>query len=197
MRNRCLQCPSVVEPSFQTPAYPLVSDLVGTLCSPYLTFVGTMVCENELVQNFNVRPANIDDLQKVCQVEYASFTHNPYPAFLIERLLRDQKALFFVATDQSNEIIGYLVSRVEDQYAHLISIAVLPSKRRSGAATQLLKTLISTLRKTRIHEVGLQVRPNNKAAIQLYARFEFSQECTIPRYYSDGSSALIMRKVIE
>jgi [ribosomal protein S18]-alanine N-acetyltransferase len=156
-----------------------------------------MVCENELVQNFSVRPANIDDLQKVCQVEYASFTHDPYPSFLIERLLKDQEALFFVATDQSNEIIGYLISKIEDQYAHLIGIAVLPTKRRSGAATRLLETLIATLRKTRIREVGLEVRPDNKAAIQLYAQFKFSQERTIPQYYSDGSSALVMRKIIE
>ena len=186
-----------MEPSFRTPAYPLVSDSVGTLCSPYLTFFGTRVCENELIQNFSVRPANIDDLQKVCQVEHASFTHDPYPSFLIERLLKGQDALFFVATDQSNEIIGYLVSKIEDQYAHLISIAVLPTKRRSGAATRLLETLIATLRKTGIHEVGLEVRPDNLAAIQLYAQFEFSQERTIPQYYSDGSSALLMRKIIE
>lgn len=192
-----MQCPSVVEPSSRTPAYPLVSDSVGTLCSPYLTFFGTRVCGNEMVQNFSVRPANLGDLQKICQVEYSSFTHDPYPSFLIDRLLKDQKALVFVATDQSSEIIGYLFSKIENQYAHLISIAVLPTKRRSGVASRLLETLIATLRKTRIHEVGLEVRSDNKAAIQLYAQFKFNEERTIPQYYSDGSSALLMRKVIE
>ena len=150
-----------------------------------------------MVKNFRIRAANIKDLEKVCRVEYASFSHDPYPPFLIERLLRDEESMFFVATDQSDEIMGYLVSKIEDHYAHLISLAILPPERRSGAATQLLEALVSALREREVHEVQLEVRSDNKAAIQLYSEFGFSEQRIILGYYSDGSPALLMRRVIE
>ena len=136
------------------------------------------------------------DLQKICKIEDASFSYDPYPSFLLERLLKDQEALFYVVADQSEEIVGYLVSKIEGNNAHLISLAVLPTQRRSGAATRLMDALIASLRKRKIREIGLEVRLDNKAAIQLYAQFRFSEERIIPQYYSDGSAALLMRKVI-
>ena len=122
---------------------------------------------------------------------------DPYPAFLIERLLNDENSLFYVATSEKDEILGYLVSKIEDHDAHLISLAVLPTERRSGAATGLLKELITVLRQMRIREIRLEVRPDNKAAIRLYSQLNFGEESIIPQYYSDGSPALLMRKVIE
>ena len=150
-----------------------------------------------MVQNFHIRAATVDDLQKICKIEDASFSHDPYPAFLFERLLNNEHSLFYVATDQTDEIIGYLVSKIEDHNAHLISLAVFPIQRRLGVATRLLEALIATVRKRKIHEVRLEVRPDNKAAIQLYTQFKFSEETIIPQYYSDGSPASLMRKVIE
>ena len=170
---------------------------MGTLCSPYLTFFGARNRENELVQNFRIRTANVDDLTKICEIEDASFSRDPYPAFLIERLLNDENSLFYVATSEKDEIVGYLVSKIENHDAHLISVAVLPAQRRLGVATGLLKELIAVLRQKRIQGVRLEVRPDNKAAIQLYIQLNFGEESIIPQYYSDGSPALLMRKVIE
>ena len=137
------------------------------------------------------------DLQKICKIEDQSFSHDPYPSFLIERLLIDQESLFLVVTDRSEEIVGYLVSKVEGNFAHLISLAVLPTQRRSGAATRLLEELIVSLRQRKIHEIELEVRLDNKGAIKLYSQFGFSEQRIIPEYYSDGSTALLMRREIE
>ena len=170
---------------------------MGTLCSPYLTFVGVRTGEKELVKNFRIRAANPHDLAKICEIEDVTFSHDPYPAFLIQRLLNDENSLFYVATSEEAEIIGYLVSKIEDDSAHLISLAVLPAQQRLGTATQLLKELTAVLRQRGIREIRLEVRPDNGGAIKLYSQFRFREESVIPQYYSDGSPALLMRKVIE
>jgi ribosomal-protein-alanine N-acetyltransferase len=150
-----------------------------------------------LVRNLRIRAANHNDLRKICEVEDASFSRDPYPAFVIQRLLNDENSLFLVATRGKGEIVGYLVSRMEDRAAHLISLAVLPAERRLGTATQLLGELTTVLRKRSIREIRLEVRLDNKGAIELYTQFRFREESVIPQYYSDGSPALFMRKVIE
>ena len=130
-------------------------------------------------------------------MEDASFSRDPYPAFLIQRLLNDENSLFLVATYEEDKIIGYLVSKIEDSAAHLISLAVLPAQRRLGIATQLLNESTEVLRQRSIREIRLEVRPDNTGAIELYVQFNFRGESIIPQYYSDGSPALLMRKVIE
>jgi len=139
----------------------------------------------------------LSDLEKICRIEDQSFSHDPYPSFLIERLLTDQESLFLVVTDRAEEIVGYLVSKIEGDFAHLISLAVSPTQRRSGAATMLLEELIASLQQRKIHEVELEVRLDNKGAIKLYSQFGFSDQRIISRYYSDGSTALLMRKEIQ
>ena len=90
-----------------------------------------------------------------------------------------------------------MVSKIEDRAAHLISLAVLPAQRRLGAATQLLNELTEVLRQRSVREIKLEVRPDNRGAVELYAQFSFREESVIPQYYSDGSPALLMRKAIE
>ncbi|HUO43153.1 MAG TPA: ribosomal protein S18-alanine N-acetyltransferase [Methylomirabilota bacterium] len=155
------------------------------------------MCENELAANFRVRAANIDDLVQVCEIEEVTFSRDPYPRFLFERLLNDESCLFYVATIETDEVIGYLVSKVEDHSAHLLSLAILPAQRRLGAATRLLEELIAASTQMGIHEIRLEVRPDNWAAIQLYSQFHFSEETLFSQYYSDGSPALFMRRVNE
>ena len=169
---------------------------MGTLCSPYLTFVDARTSEKTSARNFRIRAANPNDLTKICEIEDASFSSDPYPAFLIQRLLIDENSLFLVATSEDGEIIGYLVSKIEDQAAHLISLAVLPVQRRLGTATRLLNELTAALRQRSMREIRLEVRPDNQGAIELYVQFGFREESVIPQYYSDGSPALLMRKVI-
>jgi len=61
----------------------------------------------------------------------------------------------------------------------------------------LLEELIASLQQRKIHEVELEVRLDNKGAIKLYSQFGFSDQRIISRYYSDGSTALLMRKEIQ
>jgi len=145
---------------------------------------------------FRIRVANSSDLPGVCAVERRSFEDDVYPPFLLERLISDPRAMFYVLTDELGGIIGYCVAKVEGSYSHLISLAVLPERRRLGGAIQMLSELFSVTKGLGILEVRLEVRTGNDPAIQLYRRFGFRDAGVLEDYYSDGSPAISMRMVI-
>ena len=149
-----------------------------------------------VLERFEIRKADNDDLEEICAIEEISFSQDLYPSFLIEKLIQDSHSIFLVLTDSNGNIRGYCVAKVENQRAHLVSLAVVPSHRRSGLATVLLKALFSALVDKDVREVTLEVRTDNSGAIELYSRFGFALESTVRQYYSDGSDGLRMKKPV-
>ena len=76
---------------------------------------------------------------------------------------------------------------------HVLHIATLPARRRTGAGRTLLQALIQT---PGTELCWLEVRADNTPAIALYAREGFEHIAVRKRYYSDGADAVVMRKVI-
>lgn len=92
--------------------------------------------------------------------------------------------------------MGYCVSSVDRSSAHLISIAVSPDQRTVGIGIDLMETLLRYLNGQGIEELWLEVRSGNKEAIGLYIKLGFTKVSVVPNYYSDGSDALRMRKIL-
>jgi len=139
-----------------------------------------------------IRPATLNDLHAISHIEDESFP-NPYPPFLIERLIRDNPDTFLVAVDQSKKVMGYCIVSVDGTFAHLISIAVKESNRRKGIATALLKEQLTYLEEHDVKDFWLEVSARNTEAIDVYLKLGFNEVETIQSYYSDGSAALRMR----
>jgi len=136
-----------------------------------------------------VSPAEID---LVSVIEQASFK-DPYPAYFLNELARDNPDTFLVVT-VNERIVGYgVVDRWED-HDHLISLAVHPENRRRGIAKALLRELETRLSSQR--PLRLEVRSSNHAAIQLYSQFGFRQTGLEYGYYTDGEDAITMEKPI-
>ena len=147
-------------------------------------------------EDFSIRAASVMDLAEIYAVETASFAKDAYPSSLLEKLVLDPQAIFIVLVNKA-EIIGYCVSKRNNTSSHLISAAVLPDHRRRGAASRMLKELLAASYQRGIREVLLEVRTDNVPAIRLYRRFGFNDIDVTPSYYSDGSAALRMRKIMD
>jgi ribosomal-protein-alanine N-acetyltransferase len=93
-------------------------------------------------------------------------------------------------------LTGYLVcSRYADAW-HLMNIAVDPPFRRRGIGAALLARLLERAGADAAYT--LEVRPSNRAAIELYERFGFRSAGTRPRYYQDtGEDAVIMWRTVD
>lgn len=142
--------------------------------------------------NLRIRPASHADLQTICLIEDNSFS-DPYPRYLLKKLLEEVGNGFLVAEKSSGELVGYCATSTEGRLAHLISIAVLFRDRKRGVATALLRNLVEYLVAREVDELWLEVKQGNKEAVGLYEKFGFAKVMILDNYYSDGSPALRMR----
>ena len=91
-------------------------------------------------------------------------------------------------------MVGYAVASIVADIAELQRIAVTDSHRRTGIATGLLEAITTRARAGRADRLLLEVRENNEPALAFYARHGFEEIDRRPRYYRDGSTAIVMRR---
>lgn len=86
------------------------------------------------------------------------------------------------------QCVGFVSYRVVLGEAEILNLAVAPTHRRQGVASQLLRVLLP------LADVWfLEVRASNEAAQRLYLAQGFQPIGRRKRYYSDGEDALLYR----
>jgi ribosomal-protein-alanine N-acetyltransferase len=85
-----------------------------------------------------------------------------------------------------------LVRQVADE-AEILTLATAPALRRQGVARQLLAAALDWARVQGARTVFLEVSEANVPARALYAAAGFVGCGRRPRYYTDGSDALVLR----
>ena len=98
-------------------------------------------------------------------------------------------ARVWVAREASDAVepIGFLLAWAVADELHIINLATHPDKRRRGAATALLHSLVEHAKSERVRLVLLEVRPSNRAAIHLYRAHGFRAIGVRRRYYADNA----------
>ena len=149
----------------------------------------------ELKKGIVVRNATEDDLHKIMEIERASFKRaDTFPRALFQKYLRELNDGFFVILDKSKSIVGYAILGEKDGKGYLISIAIHPQRRNQGFATSLLKFLESKCNEKGFTEITLEVRVDNKKAIEIYRKLGFVEVEKKKCFYEDGADALVMEK---
>ena len=137
-----------------------------------------------------LRRLGYSDLPAVISIERRSFP-TPWSLAMFVLELSKPSGICLAATDERDQLIGYLVCSRYDGVWHLMNVAVAPDRRREGIASRLI---------ARLFEEGgpndpftLEVRVSNREAIAMYERFGFRSAGLRRRYYHDnGEDALIM-----
>jgi ribosomal-protein-alanine N-acetyltransferase len=102
--------------------------------------------------------------------------------------------LYLVATDESDDgLVGYAATSIVD-VAELQRIAVDASRRRTGIASDLLARVEQEARLRQVDRLLLEVREDNHGACAFYAARGFAEIDRRPRYYADGTTAVILVK---
>jgi ribosomal-protein-alanine N-acetyltransferase len=144
-----------------------------------------------------VRPFDRRDLDRVVEIERASFGREAWPAESFVEYWRECPELFLVAR-QGRRIAGYSITETGWRGAELESIAVDPRHRGRGIAQALLDATISQLRskKTRLQgavTLRLMVSTVNFPALRFYRQYGFERTRLVRRYYGAGRDAWRMR----
>lgn len=115
----------------------------------------------------------------------------------IEALLLDRNVVAHRATI-GRALPGFILSRLVDDEAEILSVAVAFAWRGRGLARGLLDLHLRRLAGLGVRIVFLEVGDSNKPATRLYARAGFREVGRRQNYYQDGAdkgaTAVVLRR---
>lgn len=96
---------------------------------------------------------------------------------------------------QHSELVGFIVAEANiRRVGHIISIDVLPDSRRFGVGSKLLGIAEERLQAANCRAVILETAVDNLSALSFYKRHQYHVIKAVPRYYSNGTDALVLGK---
>src|SRR5689334_18408160 len=113
-----------------------------------------------MTKGFSVRVLRLADLDRILQIEQASFGDDAYDRNLFADFFHNCGGLFLVV-EHRRRVCGYIVTCTGGNKAELVSIAVDPAVRGKGVASVLMDSTIRRLRRRRIPRLVLMVRGTN------------------------------------
>lgn len=144
--------------------------------------------------NPTLRPATPDDLTKLVALEAATFDYSQLGRQSFRRLLNSPSAhLFVLESDQ--QLLGYslLLTRKGSKVWRLYSIAVAAAARGTGVGRKLLEHALALAKENGAAALSLEVKVDNKTAIELYRRYDFEVVDLLPDYYPGHADGYRMR----
>jgi [ribosomal protein S18]-alanine N-acetyltransferase len=115
----------------------------------------------------------------------------------VEGLLIDRHVIAHRAM-VAGKLAGFIMARLVEDEAEILSVAVAGRQRGRGLSRQLLNLHLRRLAGLGARTVFLEVDEHNKAAIRLYDRAGFHEISRRPNYYSgsgaNAAAALVLRR---
>ena len=168
-----------------------------------------------MVSPVEIRIATADDAEAVAALEAVALGSDAWsPGLVAEGVAgRVPTTLYLVATTSSVEatpsveptssvepvettLVGYAAASMVADLAELQRIAVSATRRRTRIASDLLARVESEAARRHADRVLLEVREDNHAACAFYAARGFVEIDRRPRYYADGTTAVVLVKEV-
>ncbi len=98
----------------------------------------------------------------------------------------------------ADRILGFVLARVEDrQYAHVLTLDVVPQVRQGKIGTRLMNELHRELEDRNIHAAVLEVGVTNLKAQRLYEKLGYRRIGTLAGYYRGKEDAYQMIRLFD
>lgn len=150
-------------------------------------------------RQYMIRQAVLADLDRIEEIETASFGAEAYDRKLFASYLERCRGLFLAAW-RRRRLDAYMITCLRGgpggAAAELVSVAVDPSSRQSGAASALLESTLRRLRRRGTRRLHLIVRVNNLPAQGFYRKYGFRRLRVVRGYYEDGGDGIAMTRPV-
>ena len=142
-----------------------------------------------------IRAATTADADAIFQLEAECLGADAWSRGLVEAgVSGDVPTVHYLVIEDDAEVSAYAAASIVADIAELQRIAVLPTARRRGHATALLDAVIELAVSGRADRLLIEVREANDGALAFYAASGFVEVDRRPRYYRDGTTAVVMRR---
>lgn len=150
-----------------------------------------------MAKEYSVRKLRASDLDRILEIEHASFGKDAYDRNLFAAFLDKCGDLFLVA-ERGWGVCGYMVTCIggRPRGAELVSVAVDPKERGKGAASALIESTVRRLRLRGVTRLRLMVRVTNRKAVAFYGKYGFRKLRIVRGYYEGKGDAWLMAKVL-
>jgi len=145
-----------------------------------------------LASRVEVRPFQLRDLDRILEIEQASFGPDAWDRELFLEYFRRCPELFLVA-QRGRRIRGYIITCSGSRKAELVSIAVAPRDRLGGVGRAMLDKTLAQLRSLPVSAWWLMVATNNHPAMHFYENYGFTRTRRSKQYYGAGRDAWRMK----
>lgn len=142
-----------------------------------------------------IRDAKPDDVDAVARLEAENLGPDAWSRALVEDGITGAlPTIHYLVAEDGGQVTAYAVASIVADIAELQRIAVTPAARRRGIARALLAEVVDRARAGGADRLLLEVRETNVEALAFYAATGFVEVDRRPRYYRDGSTAVVMRR---
>jgi [ribosomal protein S18]-alanine N-acetyltransferase len=141
-----------------------------------------------------IRPAGVEDADAILALEEECQGRDAWSAWLVaDGVAGTLPTVRYLVAERGGSIIGYAVASVGGDIAELQRIGVTTTARRAGVASALLDEVVAGAPGGGANRLLLEVRDDNAAALGFYAARGFVEIDRRPRYYRDGTTAVVLR----
>lgn len=137
-----------------------------------------------------IRPALATDLDGLLALEASSFDSDRISRAQWRRHIASRSARVLVhGTPDAIDAAAVVFYRRNSRHARLYSLAVAAQARGEGLGGALVAAAEADALARGCTSMGLEVRPDNAAALALYERCGYASRTRVPRFYEDGADA--------
>lgn len=102
-----------------------------------------------------------------------------------------------LVAESNGHVVGFILGfKHTPLEGRVFWLAVRPSYQSRGIGRRLLATILNIFRQMGAVSATLEVRVSNKRAQALYSQMGFRMAGVYPNYYSDGETAIVMKRML-
>lgn len=128
----------------------------------------------------SIRNMTAQDIDSIFEIEKQAYPF-PWSKSLFEQAVQSTK--YCVVLELNNKIAGYGIISFVVGEAELLNLCIAPALQGKGLANKLLTHLLEYAANIDNHEMFLEVRVSNTAAIHLYDKIGFNEIGRRKNYY--------------
>jgi [ribosomal protein S18]-alanine N-acetyltransferase len=140
-----------------------------------------------------VRRATGSDVDAITALEAEGFEADAWsPTHVEEGVAGLLPTVHYLVAEVDGRVVAHAVASVVADIAELQRIAVSVEQRRRGLAMALLAEVVVLAVREGADRLLLEVREDNEPALGFYAAHGFVELDRRPRYYRDGTTAVVL-----